>query len=52
MTLDHDELKEVAEFDQNLNPRADVYQCACGFSFIAISAPTYCPGCGGEEFKA
>ena len=49
---DYDELKETAEFDQQLNARSDVYQCACGFSFIALTPPSYCPGCGTEEFNA
>lgn len=52
MTLDHDELTEAAEYDQQLNARSGVYQCTCGFSFIALSPPTYCPGCGGDEFRA
>lgn len=52
MQMDKQELEEVAEFDQELNPRSDVYECSCGFAFIAISAPQYCPGCGGDEFRA
>lgn len=50
--MDMMELEEVAEFDAELNSRSDVYQCTCGFAFIAISPPTYCPGCGGDEFRA
>lgn len=46
------ELEEVAEFDTELNERSDVYQCTCGFAFIALTPPTYCPGCGGDEFRA
>jgi rubrerythrin len=49
---DYDELREAAEFDAELNPRSDVYQCTCGFSFISIATPRYCPGCGGDEFRA
>lgn len=52
MQLDKQELEEVAEFDQDLNPRSDVYQCTCGYAFIALSPPTYCPDCGEKEFMA
>lgn len=47
---DHLELTEVAEFDQIISKR-DVYRCTCGFAFISLSAPQYCPGCGGGEFR-
>lgn len=48
---DYTELREVAEFDQIINERSDVYRCTCGFAFIALSAPEFCPGCGGDEFR-